>query len=166
MWIKRHLLAQAWFSPITVPSPLEHLSMMRPAPRAASWLWEISATMNTKGWCKREQNLPSCCCEIALGGGTHILAVDDGISTLLEDSSGHRTLTCLASKGSKFSYTSCCIGSLYASTMRQLCFHEVTYVSSLPDAEVIVSAVYSTFLEDVGGDLRLRLERCRCSCRE
>jgi hypothetical protein len=38
MWIKRHLLAQAWFSPITVPSPLEHLSMIKPAPRAASWL--------------------------------------------------------------------------------------------------------------------------------
>ena len=38
MWIRRHLLAQAWFSPITVPSPLEHWSMMRPAPRAASWL--------------------------------------------------------------------------------------------------------------------------------
>jgi hypothetical protein len=116
MWIKRHLLAQAWFSPITVPSPLEHLSMMRPAPRAASWLSEESATTNTKTRRKNVKNLPSRCCEVALGGWTNVLTVDDSASTLLEDSSGDRILACLASKSSKFSYTPCRIGSLYAST--------------------------------------------------
>ena len=42
----------------------------------------------------------------------------------------------------------------------------VTYVSSLPNAEIVVSAVYCTFFEDMSGDIRLGLKRGRCSCRE
>jgi hypothetical protein len=68
--------------------------------------------MNTKIRCKDVKNLPSRCCEVTLGWWTHVLAVDYGVSTLLEDSSRDRTLACLTSKGSKFGYTSRCVCGL------------------------------------------------------
>jgi hypothetical protein len=55
------------------------------------------------------------------------------------------------------------------SYIRQRC-HEsqthqkITYIASLPSVVVVVSTAHSTFLENVGGDIRLRLQRRRCSC--